>query len=80
MKRYAERFNLAVVYTNQVLQQLNLPHITMKLPAGGNIIAHAAMHRFLLKYAKDDTRIITVFDSPGLPRNISVQFRIMDRA
>jgi len=59
LNRYAENFNLSVVYTNQVLEQVNILHITLKVQVGGNIIAHAATHRFLLRKTKNDVVIIT---------------------
>ena len=47
LKRYMRNYNLAVVYTNQVLQSVS-GFLVMKLPAGGNILAHAATHLSLI--------------------------------
>ena len=49
----------------------------MKLPAGGNIIAHASTHRFLLRKA-GDTWLVECLDSPRIARGASVQFKITE--
>jgi len=51
--------------------------VSLKVPAGGNIIAHAATHRLLLRKTKEST-IVEVLDSPRLPYKSSTQFVIKD--
>jgi DNA repair protein RadA len=69
---YAKLFNLAVIFTNQVVQSPT-PYfgtdITRELiPTGGSILAHNATLRLFLRKAKEaTTRIATVFDSPHIP-------------
>jgi len=52
LKGYSQIYNIAVVYTNQILTQPIPFGVALKVPAGGNIIAHAATHRFFLKNEK----------------------------
>ena len=79
LRRYAVHYNLAVVYTNQVLDKVDLKHTIIKVPTGGNIIAHAATHRFFLMYGPKDTRIMKVLDSYILPKDVAASYKITDR-
>jgi len=76
LKRYMRNYSLAVVYTNQVLQSAS-GFLVMKLPAGGNILAHAATHRVYLRRLKDCCEA-EVFDSPRLPKRKAV-YKITER-
>ena len=67
---------LYVVITNQVLTSPT-PFGAMKLPAGGNILAHASTHRFFL-YKGKERHIVKVIDSPSLPRGAEVEFVITE--
>ncbi len=75
LKRYSYRYQLAVVYTNQVLSQPVPWGFAYKVPAGGNIIAHAATHRFLLKKTGSEW-VMECLDSPTIPRGKAARFRI----
>jgi len=66
---------LYIVITNQVLTQPIPGMAALKVPAGGNIIAHASTHRFILR-RKGDVHVIQVLDSPYLPRKAEAEFRI----
>lgn len=75
LKRYSNIYNIAIVYTNQILTQPVPFGVALKIPAGGNIIAHAATHRFFLKKRKDFI-LIECIDSPRIERGNSAQFII----
>ncbi len=77
LKRWARIYGAVVVITNQVLTHPLPSGIALKLPAGGNIIAHASTHRFLLKKA-GDAWLLEVLDSPRLVKGASVQFAIRE--
>ena len=76
LKRLGRVHKAVSVITNQVLTNPT-PFGAMKLPAGGNIIAHASTHRFLMRRS-GDKHIIEVLDSPRLPRKATVAFVIKD--
>jgi len=75
LKRYASIYGVAVVYTNQVLSQPVPWGVAYKIPAGGNIIAHAATHRFLLRRTQDKWAVECI-DSPRIARGSSASFKI----
>ncbi|RLE67937.1 MAG: DNA repair and recombination protein RadA [Thermoprotei archaeon] len=75
LKRYSNIYNIAVVYTNQVVVQPVPFGIAIKSPTGGNIVAHAATHRFFLKKRKDFI-LIECLDSPRISRGATAQFTI----
>jgi DNA repair protein RadA len=77
LKRWARIYGAAVVITNQVLTHPLPSGIALKLPAGGNIIAHASTHRFLMRKA-GDTWLIEVLDSPRLAKGATAEFVIRD--
>ncbi|RLF06946.1 MAG: DNA repair and recombination protein RadA [Thermoprotei archaeon] len=78
LKRYARRYNMAIAITNQVLTQPVPWGAALKLPAGGNIIAHASTHRFLMRRS-GDSWVIECIDSPRIARGASAKFVITDR-
>ncbi|ABL78423.1 DNA repair and recombination protein RadA [Thermofilum pendens] len=77
LKRLARVYSIVVVITNQVVSVPSNWGVAVKLPAGGNIIAHASTHRFLMKKA-GDSWLIEVLDSPRLPKGATAQFEIRD--
>ncbi|MEM1810765.1 MAG: ATPase domain-containing protein [Thermofilaceae archaeon] len=77
LKRWARIYGVAAVITNQVLTHPLPSGVALKLPAGGNIIAHASTHRFIMRKA-GDAWMIECLDSPRLPKGASVEFRITD--
>ena len=77
LKRLSRLYDLLVVITNQVVSVPSSWGVSVKLPAGGNIIAHASTHRFFLRRA-GDSWLIEVLDSPRLARGASAQFAIKD--
>jgi len=77
LKRLSRLYGLVTVITNQVVSVPSAWGVAVKLPAGGNIIAHASTHRFLLKKAGENF-LIEVLDSPRLPRGASAEFTIAE--
>ncbi len=76
LKRLSRVYKAASVITNQVLSSPT-PFGAVKLPAGGNIIAHASTHRFLMRRS-GEKHLIEVLDSPRLPRKAVVTFTIRE--
>ena len=63
----AEKFNVAVVVTNQVLS-VPETYLGMPLkPAGGNVIAHGCAHRVWLRKIDENRIAARLFDSPKNP-------------
>jgi len=77
LKRLSITFDNIIAYTNQVLEQPVPFGTSIKIPCGGNIIAHAATHRFIIRKAKDH-RIIECIDSPRIPYRASALFTIKE--
>ena len=79
LSRVGKTYNVFIVVTNQVM---DVPMgFGAQRPAGGNVMAHGATHRFLLyKVGRESgLRAIEVLDSPALPEGMSVRFRITER-
>lgn len=77
LKRYAYKYGVSIVYTNQVLSQPVPWGTVQKTPTGGNIIAHAATHRFVMRYsAREDKGYLECIDSPVIPRGTTINYRI----
>jgi DNA repair protein RadA len=77
LKRWSRIYQAVAVITNQVLTHPLPSGVALKLPAGGNIIAHASTHRFLMRKA-GDAWLIECIDSPRIAKGASVQFKITD--
>ena len=75
LKRLSTLYDVVVVYTNQVLTQPVPFGVAIKIPAGGNILAHAATHRFFLRKTRGHI-IMEVLDSPRLPYKATALFVI----
>ena len=68
LKRLAEQFNLAVLYTNQVTADPGAMAMQdAKKAVGGNIIAHASDTRVYLRKGKGEQRVAKIVDSPMMP-------------
>jgi DNA repair protein RadA len=65
--RLAEKYNLAVVVTNQVMDNPAVMFGDPTTPIGGHILAHASNSRVYLRRGKEDKRIARLVDSPSLP-------------
>jgi DNA repair protein RadA len=77
LKRWARIYGSVAAITNQVLTHPLPSGVALKLPAGGNIIAHASTHRFLMRKA-GDAWLIECIDSPRIAKGASVQFKITE--
>ena len=78
LKRLGRAYSpLYLVITNQVLTEMTptKPGAALRIPAGGNIIAHASTHRLLLRKA-GEKHIIRVLDSPYLPYKAQAEFKV----
>lgn len=70
LQRLADEFGVAVVYTNQVVAQvdgMSMFTADPKKPIGGNIIAHASTTRLSLRKGRGTSRVCKIYDSPCLP-------------
>ncbi|WP_460024245.1 DNA repair and recombination protein RadA [Infirmifilum sp. SLHALR2] len=67
---------LFTVITNQVMSSPMPGLMAIKIPAGGNIVAHASTHRFILRKAGQGKHVIQVLDSPYLPKSAEAEFCI----
>ncbi|WP_460025568.1 DNA repair and recombination protein RadA [Infirmifilum sp. SLHALR2] len=67
---------LFTVITNQVMSSPMPGLMAIKIPAGGNIVAHASTHRFILRKAGQGKHVLQVLDSPYLPKSAEAEFCI----
>lgn len=79
LRGLADEFGVAVVYSNQVVAQVDGMSFTPdpKKPIGGNIMAHASTTRLQFKKARGELRTCKVCDSPCLPES-DCQFGIYE--
>lgn len=78
LQRLADRFNLAVFVTNQVMARPDIFFGDPTKAVGGHILGHAATYRLYLRKSKGDKRIARLVDSPCLPEGEAV-FTITDK-
>lgn len=67
LQTLADKHNLAVYITNQVMDNPGILFGDPTTPIGGNVLAHAATTRLYLKKSKEDKRIVRLVDSPNMP-------------
>jgi DNA repair protein RadA len=67
LQSIADKYNLAVYVTNQVMDNPAILFGDPTTPVGGNIIAHAATTRLYIRKGKEDKRIVRLVDSPNMP-------------
>jgi DNA repair protein RadA len=77
LQRLADAYNLAVYITNQVMMDPSILFGDPVRAAGGAILAHMATYRCYLRRGKENTRIVRLVDSPGLPEGEAV-FKITE--
>lgn len=73
----AEKYNLAVYITNQVMDDPAMMFGDPTKPIGGNVLAHASTYRIYLRKSKEEKRIARLVDSPHLPEAEAV-FRVKE--
>ncbi len=67
LQQLADKYDVAVYVTNQVMDNPGILFGDPTTPIGGNIIAHAATLRLYIRKSKEDKRIIRLVDSPNMP-------------
>ncbi|OMJ85663.1 hypothetical protein SteCoe_12930 [Stentor coeruleus] len=70
LQRLADEYSIAVVYTNQVVAQVDGGSVFIadaKKPIGGHIMAHASTIRLSLRKGRGESRAMKVYDAPNLP-------------
>ncbi len=75
LQKLADKYNLAVYFTNQVMDNPAIMFGDPTTPIGGHVLAHAAKYRVYLKKSKDTRRIARLVDSPNLPER-EVVFKV----
>lgn len=72
LQRYADKYNIAIYVTNQVMDNPGILFGDPTMPIGGHILAHAATYRVYLRKSKEEKRIARLVDSPSLPEGETV--------
>ena len=67
MIKLAEKANIAIYVTNQVMSDPAAMFGDPTRPVGGNIVGHASKYRLYIRKGKKDTRVCKLMDSPDLP-------------
>ncbi len=67
LQRLAELNNVAMLVTNQVMENPGILFGDPTMPIGGNIVGHASKTRLYLRKSKEDKRVAKLVDSPSLP-------------
>ncbi len=75
LQRIADRFNVAVYMTNQVMARPDVLFGDPTVAVGGHIIGHVATYRIYLRKGKKGARVAKLVDSPSLPEG-EVTFQI----
>ncbi len=72
LQKYADKFNVAIYITNQVMDNPAILFGDPTTPIGGNVLAHAATYRIYLRKSRESKRIARLIDSPSLPEGEAV--------
>ena len=75
--RMAEKYNIAVYITNQVMANPGIMFGDPTTPIGGHVLAHISTYRIYLRRSKEDKRIARMVDSPNLADSECV-FRVTE--
>ena len=75
LQRLANKYNVAVYFTNQVMDNPAILFGDPTTPIGGHVLAHAATYRVYLRKSKESKRIARLVDSPNLPEK-EIVFKI----
>ena len=78
LQRLADRFNLAVYVTNQVMAAPDVLFGDPTRPVGGHVLGHMSFYRIYLRRGRGGTRIARLVDAPDLPEGERV-FKITER-
>ena len=77
LQRLADRFNVAVYITNQVMAKPDMFFGDPTQAVGGHVLGHASTYRIYLRHSKGDKRVAKLVDSPCLPEG-ECAFRITE--
>jgi DNA repair protein RadA len=72
LQRLADRHNLAIYLTNQVMSRPDVFFGDPTKATGGHVLGHAATYRLYLRKSKGGKRIARLIDSPCLPEGVAV--------
>ncbi|MDD2655089.1 MAG: DNA repair and recombination protein RadA [Candidatus ainarchaeum sp.] len=72
LQKYADKYNIAIYVTNQVMDNPGILFGDPTMPIGGHILAHAATYRIYLRKSKEEKRIARLVDSPNMPEGETV--------
>ena len=72
LMRIADRYNVAIYVTNQVMSKPDQFFGDPTEPIGGHIVAHNSTYRIYLRRGKKGTRVAKMVDSPNLPEGEAV--------
>jgi len=75
LQKLADKYNLAVYITNQVMARPDIFFGNPTAAVGGHVLAHTSTYRVFLRKSKADKRIARLIDSPHLPEGEAV-FRV----
>jgi len=78
LQKLADRYNLAVYVTNQVMDNPSILFGDPTTPIGGHVLAHASAVRLYLRRGKENKRIARLVDSPSLPEG-EVVFKVTEK-
>ena len=67
LQTLADKHNIAIYITNQVMDNPGILFGDPTTPIGGNVLAHAATTRLYLRKSKEEKRIVRLVDSPSQP-------------
>jgi DNA repair protein RadA len=67
LQKVADKYNVAIFVTNQVMDNPAIMFGDPTTPIGGHILGHAATVRMYLRRGKEEKRIARLVDSPHLP-------------
>ncbi|NUN11096.1 DNA repair and recombination protein RadA [Candidatus Micrarchaeota archaeon] len=65
--KFADKYNVAVYITNQVMDNPGILFGDPTTPIGGHILAHTSTYRLYLRRSKETRRIAKLVDSPNMP-------------
>ncbi len=72
LQKLAEKYNLAVYVTNQVMDNPGILFGDPTTPIGGHVLAHMSTYRLYVRKSKEDKRIARLVDSPNMPEGEAV--------
>ncbi len=78
LQKIADKYNVAVYVTNQVMAKPEAFFGPAMEAVGGHVLAHAATYRLFLRRSKENKRIARLIDAPDLPEAEAI-FKITEK-